>query len=332
LLQLIAAVAKMAFGFVALARGLRATHSTGVGAEGEFLVDATLPAHAFFRAGARMRATLRHATLQSSDDAALDIRGATIRLLDDRGEILDLPMNTGPVNTFQNAWVLLDFMRVAPLGALGYRLFDRKHPRIWAETLKAYRRAPSSYTSLRYYGQLLYRFAAIDERPRYIRYRLVPGEDVEESGVPPAADLAHPFRQKRAHDEDRPRDYLRTELKERLSGGAVEYRLQAQLHEIHDDDDDVVRDTSREWDEATHPWHDLGRLKLERALDDREAEALCFNIAHQPESLGVLPATSASDFNSIGYLRTVVYAAAARARRRGRAPTQPRALVEGGRT
>ena len=61
------------------------------------------------------------------------------------------------------------------------------------------------------------------------------------------------------------------------------------------------------WDKESHPWHDLAHVVITTPLSPDGLEKTCFNIANQPESLGLLEATSPSDYNSIGHLRTKVY-------------------------
>ena len=315
MLQLMAGFIRTVFILAATVLKKRPTHRIGVGARGQLRIADPLeiPANDFFMAGRTATATIRHANLDFADDARLDIRGAALRMEFDDGESLDLPMNTGAINTFQTAWVFFEFMQIKPWGTLGYRWFGWRYPRIWRETMAATRRGASSYSALRYHSQLIFRFAAADQVDRVARYRLVGGNQPEE-GLPTEEDLQHPFKQRRAPGDERPRDYLRQEFRQRVQGEGARYRLEMQFHVVDEADPPELMDTSREWSEQKHPWHTIGDLVFDELLDEGETEALRFNIANQPACLGVLPADGLSDFNSPGYLRSIVYPASQNAR------------------
>lgn len=61
------------------------------------------------------------------------------------------------------------------------------------------------------------------------------------------------------------------------------------------------------WDEETHPWFDLATVTITTLLSPDVMERTCYNIANQPESLGILDANSPEDYNSIGQILKVVY-------------------------
>lgn len=318
MLDLLALVVRSPFVIAARVTGARPSHRHGVAGRGGLVVRDALafPTVAFFRPGARLDVVLRHANLDFDDDARLDIRGAALRLTSADGEQLDLPMNTGTVNTFQTLWVLLAFVAAKPYGSLGNRALALRYPRIWRETVEAYRRGPSSYAQLRYHSQIPFRWAADDGVERIARLRLVPANDDPESGLPTMVDHTHPFRQERAADDPRASDYLRREWAARVASTGAAYRLQVQVHAVDPGDPAEVLDTSRGWDEGTHPWHELGEVRVDSVLDAAASDALRFNIAHQPRSMGVLRARSAGDFNAPAYARTLAYAASQRARTR----------------
>lgn len=318
MLDLLALAVRLPFVAAARINRARPSHRHGVAGRGGLVVRDALafPTIEFFRPGARLDVVLRHANLDFDDDARLDIRGAALRMTSAAGEQLDLPMNTGTVNTFQTLWVLLAFVAAKPWGSLGGRALALRYPRIWRETVEAYRRGPSSYAQLRYHSQIPFRWAADDGVERLARLRLVPANDDPESGLPTMADHTHPFRQERAADDARAADYLRSEWTARVASVGAAYRLQVQLHEVSAGDPDEVLDTSRAWDDDAHPWHELGEVRVDSALDAEAGDALRFNIANQPRSMGVLRARSAGDFNAPAYARTLAYAASQRARSR----------------
>jgi arachidonate 5-lipoxygenase len=287
-----------------------------VGAAGRVrIVDApTFPAHPFFLAGKEFPLRLRHGTLQF-EDAAMDIRSAALRFSDQGEESpLDLVMNTGPASAFWNIPSFMDFIKAKRAGKQALIAWSVRSPRGRDAAIGALRRAPESFSLLSYYAQLVFAFQGTDGVRRWVKYRLVPWDEVPESGLPSANDLLRPWDQERLADEHRSKHYLAAELTERLSQGQVKFRLQLQLHTPAADDSQELLNSSLPWDEATHPWHELAAVILERSLSAEETERLTFNIGHQPPSLGVLPAKSPEDYNSLGYLRTRVYGAAQRAR------------------
>lgn len=297
-------------------RKLRGTHSFGVGAAGRVrVVDApTFPAHSFFVPGREFPLRLRHGTLQF-EDAAMDIRSAALKFSDHHAESpLDLVMNTGPASAFWNVPSFLDFIKAKRTGKEALIAWSIRSPRGRDAAIGALRRAPESFARLSYYAQLVFSFQGADGVPRWVKYRLVPADGRPDSGLPSAADLERPWDQERLPDEARPKHYLAAELTERLARGPVQYRLQLQLHTPQAGDSQELLNSAAPWDQAKYPWQDLATVTLDRALSAEETERLAFNIGHQPPSLGVLPAKSPEDYNSLGYLRTRIYGAAQRGR------------------
>ena len=58
------------------------------------------------------------------------------------------------------------------------------------------------------------------------------------------------------------------------------------------------------WDEEEHPWMDLAYFEIERTLDWKESTMTTFSVKNMPKTLGVLPAQSIYDYNSLNYFRT----------------------------
>ena len=50
-------------------------------------------------------------------------------------------------------------------------------------TIAAFRRAPNSFTDQRYYSWMAFEYKAKDGVPRYAKFRLVPADDREETGL-----------------------------------------------------------------------------------------------------------------------------------------------------
>ena len=111
----------------------------------------------------------------------------------------------------------------------------------------------------------------------------------------------------RHDDEKRPADYLRKEYVQRLSKGHVNYRIQIQIHDCSPSDTATIFHAGILWDKETHPWFELATVTITTPLAPDVIEKICFNVDHQPESLGLLEATSPQDYNCIGQVRKSVY-------------------------
>src|SRR5690606_7961726 len=142
-----------------------------------------------------------------------------------------------------------------------------------------------------YYGQIVRDWVSSDGRHYLVRYRCVPAEPGPESGLPDEADIERMWIRDRRPGDDRPPDYLRRELHERLARGPVQMRLQAQFHERQPGDSDEWYNASVDWDEDLHPWCDLGTLELTEALSDADTEVLQFDPGNHPPTLGIPCAT-----------------------------------------
>ncbi|NER34355.1 MAG: catalase [Oscillatoria sp. SIO1A7] len=294
----------------------RTTHKYGVGGAGQLRIvdDPAFPEHEFFQAGRTFPVLLRHGTVTFEDDAAMDIRSASIKFLDKQSETaLDLIMNTGP-RTFLNAINFWQFTMASisgreegePVSSKGLEAFLKENPvfeKIFATSL---RRSPDSFAQLYYYSKLVNYFKAKDGKIRYVKYRLIPESGLE-SGIPSAKDMETPWLQKRLDSENRPIDYLRAEYVERASQQEIIYKLQLRLQENVEDNKERIFSQEEDWDESTSPWLDLATVAIDRALSSDETEKLHFNIGNQPDSLGIVEGESISDPNSINSIRTRVY-------------------------
>lgn len=57
------------------------------------------------------------------------------------------------------------------------------------------------------------------------------------------------------------------------------------------------------WNEDAHPWKDVGIIEITDVLDWEESTLATFSVNNMPKSLGVIPANSIFDYNSLNYLR-----------------------------
>jgi hypothetical protein len=57
------------------------------------------------------------------------------------------------------------------------------------------------------------------------------------------------------------------------------------------------------WDESVYPWQELAVIDIEKTLDWEESLLTTFSVKNMPKTLGVLPANSIYDYNSLNYMR-----------------------------
>ncbi|MEA5553080.1 catalase [Anabaena cylindrica UHCC 0172] len=309
--------AVLLFSLAAFKNKGRSTHKYGVGGIGTLkVVDLPeFPEHEFWQAGKVFPVQIRHGAVTFEDDAAMDLRSASLKL-SDRPEKspLDIIMNTGP-RTFRDIIEFWNFTLASvrgkkedePVSSQGLMAYCQSQPifkEIFAETL---RRAPESFSQMYYHSKLVNYFKAKDEKIRYVKYRLIPEDRGVDSGYISGKDWENPWLQKRLPEETRAIDYLRQEYTERLSKQPVIFHLQLRLHEDIQGHKTEIFTQEREWSEETSPWLDLATVTIDRALSFEETEKLSFNIGRQPDSLGAVESFSAKDPNSINAARVRIY-------------------------
>ena len=326
--QLISNIAR-AFGRIAQIRGRRATHSYGTVAKGVLKVlDAQeIPEHNIFSAGKEYPVLLRHANIKGfRDDAILDGRGATVRILEgnanaplsqlnlDRG-IVDILMSTGRSFIFGDAvsfgqWVASSMAERAAM----LQAFPKITP-IFNEII----RDPASYTQLHYYSETTYNFTSLHQGSFFLRYRLIDRRNPSaDTGWidPKYVKLPLDYLPRVANDT-RPETYLQDDFRQQVQGEGVSYLLQVQLQPISDsvEVNERAKDCTIPWEETEYPFHDLAVLDLDSILPDELAEPLEFNPYHAPPELSLILAHSARETASVNHLRSIVYQISANMRK-----------------
>ncbi|WP_202223097.1 catalase [Okeania sp. KiyG1] len=295
----------------------RATHKYGVGGAGTLkVVDSPeFPQHEFWQGEKVFSVQIRHGAVTFEDDAAMDLRSASLKLSDpSEKSVLDIIMNTGP-RTFRDIIEFWNFtlasIRDKEEGELvsskGLKVYCESQPifkDIFAETL---RRAPDSFSQMHYHSKLVNYFKAKDGKLRYVKYRLLPEDRGVDSGLISGEDWEKPWLQNRLPDETRPIDYLRKEYVEKLSQKPIIYHLQLRLHEDIQGDKTKIFTQEVEWSEETSPWLDLATITIDRSLSFEETEKLSFDIGRQPDSLGAVEVFDAHDPNSVNAARLRIY-------------------------
>lgn len=299
-----------------LRTGRRSSHLIGVAAKGVFHPGALLardatsisnetsrvPANEFFQQIERP-VIVRFANLTQLDDASLDVRGCAVKFSQHPVESpFDLLMNTG---SYCPADTIVAFASFVLSKFLPVRIVEkatRRNPVAREGGVAGLRRAPASYGGLNYYGQIIRYWSDPDGRRYLVRYRCRPDDTVfpKETGLPDAEDASHVWLRDRLQTEDRPSDYLRQELKDRIQKEPIRMNLQAQFHLPESGDSEEWYNPSVDWDEQTHPWMDLGQIELDETLPDAEAEVLQFNPGNHPECLGIPSSTGPFGYRSMG--------------------------------
>jgi catalase len=165
----------------------------------------------------------------SQPDNVADVRGMAVTFHLPDGSRTDISAQSAPRFPVSTPEAFIELLRasdrsVASLWRFG--LFLVRHPRVLptltvnADAL----RPPTSYASISYYAVHAFKWVDAQNRQQYVRYRWEP-----EEAEPRLAKL---------EARQRGPDYLQQELRERLSGGPVQFSLMLQLAAEGDSVDD----------------------------------------------------------------------------------------------
>lgn len=306
---------KAAFALKALVTRQRATHPKGVGAIGTLTVldNPHLPKHDFFEAGRVFPLRLRHANLVRPDDAQLDVRAVSLKFADSDFESpFDLMMHTGEEAAFWNIVSFDKMLTALSGGSKTFKAFCLEDPWHLYLAIAVFRRAPDSFTDQRYYSWMAFEYKAKDGVPRYAKFRLVPADGREETGLMTEYEQRRPWENARWEDEKRPESYLIPKFQELLSKGPIQYKLQIQLHKVQPDDSHLILHAARVWDHETHPWLDLADVTVTTLLSVEVKERTRCSLENHPPTIGIPRAKTIYDYNSVAYLRSKVYPASSK--------------------
>jgi catalase len=219
--------------------GYRALHAKGVLVKGTFNAApdaAQLTRAAHMQSGQSVPVTVRFsngAGKPDSADYAPDPRGMAVKLYLPDGSRTDIVAQTAPRFPVRTPEAFIELLRAQKPPAVAWRmpLFLLRHPEV-LRTLPAARKGlvpPRSFATCTFYALHAFRFLNADGQETYVRYTFVP-----ESGDQ---------RISSAEGKRLGRDYLHEEIKERLAGGPVRFRLELQVA----DPGDPVNDPSALW-------------------------------------------------------------------------------------
>ncbi|MDX1647167.1 MAG: hypothetical protein R3304_08475 [Longimicrobiales bacterium] len=290
-------------------RRTRMSHNNGVVGRGSATIVAdpdeiSLPP--LFVPGRVFPCRVRHAAASFMDDAMRVVRSMSVKFADENYDSpFDMELNTGEVALF---WSCASFLRFAKYKrtkyGIQYHEYYRRYPAGVRGAQVGMRRDPTSFTNLEYYAQTPYLWTGEDEVQRYARYRCVPHPHVPESGKLDPTDMSDPSEDQRIRPgETRSRNYLKEEYQRRIPEKPARYMLQVQLHTAQDDDSPEIFNCCAEWDERTHPWHDLALIEVNEVLDWETSCLTAYSLANLPDELGMIPAESIFDYNSLNYMR-----------------------------
>ena len=286
----------------------RMSHQNGIAARGRVrIVDNPLfPESDFFRPGLEFPCRLRHASVSLLDDAGLLVHGASLKFADQDVESpFDILMNGGIAAPFWNLSTFMQFTFTKIRGGRAKMIpYFRKNPRCFENVVKALRLRPTSFSRLYYYSQTPLEFRALDEKLRYIKFRLIPEDRGPESGIPDPEDLMTPWFQEARPGETLSPNYLKNEFRERVQTRGVSYHLQVQLHDwVAGDRREVILNSLYAWDEESHPWMDLAAVRLDAILPDEYGYNCAFRITNLPGCIRLIKPLSIYDPPSLEYLR-----------------------------
>ena len=326
--KLISNIAR-AFGRTAEIKGRRATHSYGTVAKGVLKILSTLdiPSHKIFCADREYPVLLRHANIKGfRDDAILDGRGATVRILEGNAHapLSELKLHQGIVDILMStgrSFILSDaasFARWAAGSLKGRAAMLKEFPKI-EPIFHEIIRDPDSYTQLHYYSETTYSFTSLDQQSFFLRYRLISRQNpsADEGWLDPK-DVKLPLDYlPRVASDTRPETYLQDEFRQQVKSKGVSYLLQIQLLPVTTDAtlNERAKDCTIPWEEVDCPFHDVAVLDLDSILPDELAESLEFNPYHAPAELALILAKSARETASVNHLRSVVYQISANMRK-----------------
>jgi hypothetical protein len=293
--------------FLCLPKRQRMSHNNGIAASGTLRIvdDARFPAHGFFAPGKVYPCRIRHASATFLDDAMNCIRSISIKFSHHHlRSPFDIELNSGAVSLF---WSAVSFLKFAKLRQEQWGVEYQNYNRLYPDGLKgsqaAGRRHASSFHNVHYYCKTPLLFLGDDGIRRYAKYRVLPFDPEPETALETDPSEWDQCNQRVLPHETRGRNFLKYEYEDRVARQGAKYRMQIQTRPAQDDESPEVFNNMVVWDEDTYPWQDLAVIDIDKTLDWKESLLTTFSVNNMPKTLGVLPAHSIYDYNSLNYLR-----------------------------
>ena len=86
-----------------------------------------------------------------------------------------------------------------------------------------------------------------------------------------------------------------------MKRGGAKYLMQIQTREATDMDDPEIFNNMVPWNEK---WQDLAIIDINEVLDWTSSNLTSFSLNNMPATLGIIPAKSIYDYNSLNYMRS----------------------------
>jgi len=289
-------------------RQRRMSHENGITARGTFRVVADPSfSNDFFTPGREFPCRIRHGTVLFKDDAKMTVRSASIKLADSRFESpFDMLMNTGRVGLFWSARTFFRFGLMTGKHGKHFVPYLRKYPQSVYGGGDSSRRNPDSFAEMSFNSQTCYEFIDTAGVRYYCRYRLIPAAGISEheTGALDQWWRDNNWLQNPYPDEQRNRNYLKDEYRQRLEGeGTADYMFQIQLRQPPPGREPRWTTAEYEWYEDVTEWRDLATVTIDEALDYTEAMLTWFDLSNHPDSLPIPMGTSLDDPHSLNNLR-----------------------------
>ena len=285
----------------------RMSHNNGIAGKGwlKIVDNADIPKHDFFEPGKIYPLTVRHASATFLDDAMKVIRSISIKFSDHHFKSpFDMELNSGEFSVF---WSVLSFIKFSFSRKEKYGVDWVKYNKVYPDgslgAAKSVRRHATSFSNLHYHCKTPLLYIGKDGIKHYAKYRVIPYEEVPQSGTGEHGKNFDVSNQRVLSDENRGRNFLKDEYIELVKKGPVSYKLQIQLRVASDDEDKEVFNNMVIWNEKKYPWRELAYFEVTKTLDWAESTRTTFSINNMPKTLGILPAKSIYDYNSLNYLR-----------------------------
>jgi len=243
--------------------GYRALHAKGTLLKGMFTAT---PAAAALTRAAHMQGEPAPVTARVSNgsgnpaqpDYAPDVRGLAVKFYLPDGGRTDIVAQTAPQFPVRTPEAFVELISLLGAGidtAWKLPTFLARHPAAAPKLAvnAGAMRPPTSYATCRYYAIHAYRFLDAAGGSRYVRYAFLPEHEERRLWPHQSRGLG--------------RDYLQTEIRERLARGPIRFTLELQIAAK----DDVVDDPSAKWpSERDHV--SAGTLELTALETGRETD------------------------------------------------------------
>jgi arachidonate 5-lipoxygenase len=285
------------------------SHNNGIAGTGwlKILDNPDIPEHDFFKRGKQFDIRVRHGSATFLDDAMCVKRSCAIKFSNEYYKSpLDLELNTGKTSVF---WSALSFLKFSftrgEKNGVDWVKYNYRYPDGSMGAQTGGRRHATSFHNLHYHCMTPFLFIPKSGIKHYCKYKVRPFEDIEESGINKDPDPLNACNQRILPHESRGKNFLKNEYIQKIKNGTAKYKLQIQLRVASDDDDPEIFNNMKPWNENHYPYKDLAVFEVNKMLDWKESTKTTFSMKNMPKNLGVIPAKSIYDYNSLNYLRVV---------------------------